>query len=241
MILDIIFVRHGISCGNAWAHTVYGVQTLYPDPELTKSGVKRSKELSASLIKKIDKQWKKEPFTICSSQMIRAQETAFYMLSLPLGKPINVIPHVGETGFTRDNYSLPQVEQLHIIMDRNPAVADMLIRGRDGRLNQTLWNKANLKDFIGWASAHPEFFAIGSDGHYRAVIFTHSNFIKSAFNMDTKINNNEAVHTIINTSKSESQLQYTYMPNPAVYQEFINECHDECLVSPCLYESPSQR
>jgi len=232
MIFEIIFVRHGISCGNAWAQTAYGMQTLYPDPELSKSGVDRSKVLSASLVENLRVLWPSEPFTVCASQMIRAQETAFYMLSSVLGLPIHVIPHVGETGLTLDNFALKHVDQVHIMMKRNPAVVDMLIKGHDGRLPQTLWNKSNYDLFIQWALKHPDFFAIGSDGRYRAVIFTHSNFLKATFKMDKKLDNNTAIFTVIDTSK-KSELQFEYLTNHGLSTEVINDCPDGCLKSPC--------
>lgn len=230
MIFEFLFVRHGLSCGNVWAKRAYGIQTLYPDPELTQSGIELSKSLSSMLIQKIESLWLKEQYSVCASQMIRAQETAFYMLSSGLDLPIHVLPHIGETGFTLDNYSLDQEAQIEIMKKRNSSVIMNLARGLDGRLEQTFWNKSNYELFTKWATKHLDFFTLGSDGRYRAVIFTHSNFLKTAFNMDKKIDNNEAIYTVFN-SDLETKT-YTYLPNE-IPNEISNECPDGCAVSIC--------
>ena len=54
MILDIVFVRHGLSCANTLAKAKYGMHLLYPDPELAQKGVEMSKLLSSTLIKNIN-------------------------------------------------------------------------------------------------------------------------------------------------------------------------------------------
>jgi hypothetical protein len=161
------------------------------------------------------------------------------MLSSTLDLPINVLPHIGETGFTLDNYSLEQETQIDIMKKRNSAVITNLARGLDGRLEQTFWNKSNYELFTKWVTTHLDFFKLGSDGRYRAVIFTHSNFLKTAFKMDKKIDNNEAIHTVFN-SDLETRT-YTYIPNE-LGSDLSKECPDGCTVSICsdIYDGVQQ-
>ena len=231
MILDIVFVRHGVSCANAWSRKSYGMHLLYPDPELTKDGVHTSKALSALLIKHIEQRWGSEQYSVGASRMIRAQETAYYMIASTFGLPINVMAHVGEAGLTRDNYSLPVADQVKILMGRNPGIVDLLLKGRDGREPQNMWDKANFGKFLIWAEKHPEYFVKGSDGHHRAVIFTHSHFLKHAFHMPMVLANNDAIHTVIDTSADVGLIRYENWPMNRL--EEVALCPDGCKISVC--------
>jgi broad specificity phosphatase PhoE len=231
MIYDLIFVRHGQSCANLLAKGGYGRQYLYKDPELSKQGVYVSKSLSASFIKNIYKRWEGEPFSVCTSQMIRAQETAFYMIASSLALPINVLPHVGEKGITLDNYAFPIEKQLEIMLHRNPAIADLVLKGLDGREKQTLFEKANFKKFLTWASLHPEYFVKGSDGVFRGVIFTHSHYIKEAFGLNFDMKNNEAIHTRFDIQNPPEKFRFEYWPIHDVFS--LDRCPDDCLISNC--------
>jgi broad specificity phosphatase PhoE len=208
MILDLIFVRHGQSCANVLSHIKVGIELFYPDPELTQAGIDTSKALSASLIKNVKKRWQDEPFSIGASRMIRAQETAFHMMASTLNMPINIIPHVGELGIVTSNYSIPVDEQIAFFKTKEPAIIDLLLKGKDAREPQNMWDKSDMYKFLKWAPEHPEFFELGSDGHYRAVIFTHSHFLLKAFNMTFVINNNDAMHSVIDTSKTVRRYEY---------------------------------
>lgn len=231
MILDIVFVRHGMSCANAWARKSYGAHLFYPDPELTSTGVNTSKALSALLIHHLEQRWGKEPYSIGASRMIRAQETAYYMIASTFGKPINVMAHIGEAGLSKDNYSLPVAEQVKILMDRQPGIVKLLLKGHDGREPQNMWDKANFEKFLTWAEGHPEYFELGSDGHFRAVIFTHSHFLKHAFHMPTVLANNDAIHTVIDTSKPLARRYETWPINN--HADAVDICPDGCKISVC--------
>jgi hypothetical protein len=231
MILDIVFVRHGVSCANAWSRKSYGMHLLYPDPELTKGGIDLSKALSALLIKHIEQRWGSELYSVGASRMIRAQETAYYMIASTFGLPINVMAHVGEEGVTTDNYSLPIADQVKILMGRNPGIVDLLLKGRDGREPQNLWTKANFGKFLIWAEKHPEYFVKGSDGHHRAVIFTHSHFLKHAFHMPMVLANNDAIHTVIDTSADVGLIRYEIWPFNL--SSAAESCPDGCKPSVC--------
>jgi hypothetical protein len=239
MILDIIFVRHGLSCANTLAKVKYGMHLLYQDPELANSGVEMSQSLSANLIKNIQTRWSNEPYTVGSSQMIRAQETAYYMIASTLNKPINIFPHVGESGFSSDNYSMPVDKQRSILSKRGSNILKLLDQGKDGREEQTFWEKANFSKFISWATENPDYFSIGSDGSYRAVIFSHSHFLSNAFNMKTVLNNNDALHTIIDTSKKPLPNRFEYWILNRGSKRFL--CPDGCRISVCTKKSAGRR
>jgi broad specificity phosphatase PhoE len=234
MLLDLVFVRHGISCANALSHKSYGAHLLYPDPELTKEGVSVSKGLSAVLIKYLGLRWGREPYSVGASRMIRAQETAYHMIASTFGLPINIIAHVGESGLSRDNFSLTTEEQVKLLFERSPAMVDLLLKGRDGREPQNIWDKSNFDKFLKWAALHPEFFSLGSDGRYRAVIFTHSHFLKHAFNMPHMLANNDAIHTIIDTDKvGTGSFRLRYETWTINRENPTYMCPDGCKITAC--------
>lgn len=232
MLLDVVFVRHGLSCANVLAKIPFGGHFLYPDPELTKQGIFMGKSLSATFIKNTFTIWGDEPYSICASQMIRAQQSAFYMIASSLGAPINVLPHIAETGITTDNYALPHAEQIHIMTDKDPAIVDLLLKGKDGRKKQSLFDKSNMNKFLAWATENPTYFAKGSDGVFRAVIFTHGHFLKGVFGLKFDMKNYEAIHTKIDTDKPESIKQrFQYWP---IHKSFgLANCPNECLITYC--------
>jgi len=238
MIFDLIFVRHGFSCANA-LKAKSRIHIFYSDPELTKVGIEQSKMSAESLMKRIETVWADEPYIVASSQMIRAQETAYYMISSKTNKPINIFPYVSEKGFTRDNYAMPRNDQLNILNQRNPHIVDLLMKGSDNREPQTIWSKSDIASFIKWASAHPNEFSLGSDGHYRAIIFTHSHFLKESFSMGVKIKNNDAIRTIIDTNNNVKSLTYDYWQLNTGYE--ISICPDGCRVSTCKKTGAGKR
>jgi len=232
MILDLVFVRHGLSCANALQNKRFGSHIFYRDPELTKAGVHMSKALSAALIKNLEARWSSEPYSVGASRMIRAQETAYHMICSTFGYPINIFPHVGEAGITRDNFSLATGEQIKIMKARYPGIVELLLKGRDGREPQNLFDKSNFAKFLAWAPEHPEWFGLGSDGHYRAVIFTHSHFLMSAFHMPMKLSNNDAVHVIIDTERM-GVLHPEVWPLSRGLNGSASTCPDGCLITAC--------
>jgi hypothetical protein len=232
MILDIIFVRHGLSCANVWSTKLYGSNIFYRDPELTNQGINTSKELSPILIKNITKIWDNQPYSIASSNMIRTQETAYYMLASVLNEPINIMPHICESWLSLDNYPLPKTDQTTILNEKIPALINLLEGGLDARNVHNSWNKSSFSKFLEWASLNPEYFRLGSDGSYRAVIFTHSHFIKNAFRMDKIINNNDAIHTIIDTS-DKTIRSHTKLSINSLALNSIESCPDGCKISYC--------
>jgi broad specificity phosphatase PhoE len=195
MILDLILIRHAQSCGNIWKAKSKFRQITYKDPEITEAGIKTSKRLSGVLGKKLKEAWGEQPYSVGSSQMIRAQETAYYMTD----RPINISPYVGEDGMTLDNYSLSKDAQRKIMGERNPKILAVLDKGIDSREKQTLSDKSSWSTFIKWAEKYPESFSKGSDSIYRAVIFTHSHFLMKALGLSKvdKLKNNNGYRIII--------------------------------------------
>jgi broad specificity phosphatase PhoE len=212
---------------------------FYSDPELTKLGIEKSKAANAALMKRLETVWAKEPYVVASSQMIRAQETAYYMISSETDKPINIFPFISEKGITRDNYAMPRSNQIDILNERNPHIVDLLTKGSDNREPQSIWTKSDLASFIKWASHNSNEFSLGSDGHYRAVIFTHSHFLKESFHMGEKVNNNDALHTIIDTTKPINDLKYDYWQLNTGSE--ISMCPNGCRVSTCKKVGSSRR
>ena len=197
MILDLIFIRHAQSCANIWKNKSKIRQLTYKDPELTDAGVKTSIKFNPILQMKIKELWNTQPYSICSSQMIRAQETAYYMAGN--NKPIHISPYIGEDGLSSDNYAFPKNVQRKILQTRNPEIIESLDKGIDLREKQTMSDKSSWSKFIAWANSNPKSFEKGNDGVYRAVIFTHSHFLQNAFKLSKKdkIKNNNGLHSII--------------------------------------------
>ena len=231
MIFDLIFVRHGQSCANAWQLKYYGAHIFYKDPELTQMGIDVSKMLAMSLQEHIAGRWSNEPYTIGASRRIRAQETAFYMLAQATNKPINVFPHIAEHGITRDNWSEAPTDQYAIMNRRNPDVCKLITRGQDYREPQSFRTKSNWALFMHRAVANPDAFAKGTDNTYRAVIFSHGHFLNSVFGFPYSMKNNDALNTVINTAIDYTSPRYEYWPLNR--STSIDMCPDNCISSPC--------
>jgi len=199
-IFNLIFIRHG-----------YRDEHLI-DPGLSKKGIEKSKNLSYKLIKKIKEFWKDQPYVIGSSNMIRTQETAYYMLAEKIEKPINIFPHIGEKGISIDNIGLGKVRQYEIISNQNPKIIELLDKGVDKRDRQNILNKSCWNTFIEWAVKNLDLFECGSDGVYRAVIFTHSDFLRSVFKLpeDQRGDNNSLFHIVFNTKDYKDELKFDY-------------------------------
>jgi len=183
---ELILIRHAESCANIWKTKSKLRQITYRDPEITESGIQTSLRLSKILQKKINMLWKNEPYSVCASQMIRTQETAYYMTK----KPINIVPHVAESGITLDNFAFTKERQREIMGGRNPKILEYLDKGIDSRERQTLKEKSSWPAFLKWADNNPKSFSIGSDNVYRALIFTHSHFLINSLGLKVKVKNN---------------------------------------------------
>jgi broad specificity phosphatase PhoE len=196
MIIDIIFIRHGLSKGNVLQQQLYGTHFFIRDPELAIKGIQRSRYLYPQLKDAINTFFNNNPYTINASCLLRSQETAFYMLAEFTNKPINVIPYICEFGFTLDNIPLPKISQYKILESRNPKIVANLKNGLC--FEESYEKKADWPDFVNWAKQNPEFFNLGPDGIFRAVIFSHSHFLQDIFWLKT-LENNNGIKVQINT------------------------------------------
>lgn len=248
MKLDILFIRHAFSCANVLGKKSKASQWRYSDPELTAIGIDISKKTSSRLIDTISKLWGDNEYTIGASQMIRTQETAYYMLAKPLDavSSINILPHIGEDGTGYDNWAFPREKQLQILANRNPDILNYF--GLDKSIKQSLNDKSSINLFIHWAEHNPSVFAKGSDGYYRAVVFTHSRFLKKWFG-PSRIKNNNGIRLRYDTEGFEVEKESnTINPYNRTRMEFIeswepidivgdlevsNKCPDGCRITTC--------
>jgi len=199
-IINLIFIRHGYR------------EYHFIDPGLSKIGIERSSKLSDKLINKIKDLWKDEPYVIASSNMIRTQETAYYMLAEKVEMPINIFPHIGEKGMSLDNIGYPRMKQREIIHERNSKIIELLDKGRDERGRQNFLNKSCWVDFINWTVKNLDLFECGSDVIYRAIIFTHSDFLRCLFKLpgEERGGFNSIYNTEFKISDYNKTLDFTY-------------------------------
>jgi hypothetical protein len=141
-----------------------------------------------------------------------SQETAFYMLADKLEKPINIFPHIGEKGMSLDNIGYPKEIQKKIILQNNSKIIKLLEKGNDERGRQNILNKSSWYDFIEWSIKNLDLFECCSDGIYRAVIFTHSDFLRTVFKLpnDEKGDYNSLYHVVFNTRNFKEDLKFDY-------------------------------
>jgi len=232
---NIIFVRHGVSCANVLNTGLVNRHIIYSDPELTNDGIIRSRKLSDNLIEKINELWGTNPYTIGSSNMIRAQETAYYMLAEKTGKKINIFPHLSEKGITLDNIGYSKTKQIEILNKRNPKIIEFLSNNIDKRDQQNIFNKSDWKSFIDWANNNTGYFEHGLDGEYRIVIFTHSDFLRSIFKLpkNKKVQNNGVVHTVFNSGDDINNLNFSYFNFEEIDIQLTHTCPDNCRMTSC--------
>lgn len=150
--IELIVVRHAFSCANQGKRYDRSKRfAYYLDPSISNIGVSDSITASYDLTKYIKSKWSAQnadalpEFGVLASTMIRAQQTAYYMLAGPLKKPISVVPGVGEkspkwkkvlsfTGVMNDNTPYPRDEQIAKHMAVNPYVRHSIAFGADYRV-----------------------------------------------------------------------------------------------------------
>lgn len=243
MRFELLFVRHGESCANAWQHINKLKQATYQDPELTTKG----RQISIVLYPKL-KKWLQERaqaaglssakdlnYTIGASDLMRSQMTAMYMLAFHEQLPINIMPFVGERGYSPDNLAFSHDNQRKFYESSLPDILPLLNAGKDARNKQGYLNKSNFPSFMEWAKQNTDFFGKGPDGVYRSIIFTHSQFLQSAFKTKdvegdpfSKITNNDLVYTVVDDAAQGSdgnynvfypKWKYVAMPKPDIGDE----------------------
>lgn len=179
MRFEFIFVRHAESCANAWEERTYVGQLVYKDPELTPRGVTRSNAKYPLIKETLDRYF--PSYTICSSPMLRAQQTAYHMLAKHVDKSINIVPFLNEYGITPNNLPYNKDRQITLIKTIEPNMLENLHEGKDSRHHQSIFNKTNYSKFLKWAKDHLDYFQKGDDDVYRSVIFTHGKLLRNIF------------------------------------------------------------
>lgn len=249
---EIFFVRHALSCANVWQERgILKAHLRYHDPEITSEGIRKS----IALGKKTHYPFKtenKEPFTIGSSVMLRAQQTAYLMFAKPMNQPMFVVPYIGEGFPTVDNMPASEEVQRKRYMSNAaytefPSLKYLLyekgydFRRNDGSLRDT-YPISSFSSFLNWLK-NPEnknFFARGSDDIYRAILVTHSGFMKANFPMDgvEKYKNNDGVLVRIRVDEGNPPIYEPYAYIPA---EAIPETPEICPDSACRAPPPCKK
>jgi broad specificity phosphatase PhoE len=227
---NILFVRHGIACHNVIPHDNKILDEVsYYDPELTNKGIERSIELFPILYKKIELYYNSQPYSIIASSLLRTQETAYFMLAKHVNKPINVAPHIAERSQVFTNFSLSKNEQVEILRKIDPEIINFLNRGKDDRELENVTTKSYPEMFYDWANSHLDFFEKGSDGIYRAVVYTHGGYIDTTFKIG--VDNNDIVYTSIN-SKNYKKPNFEYFRVKQIMPE-DKTCPTGCRITHC--------
>lgn len=208
---EIIFVRHAESCANAWGKKYYGTHILYPDPEITASGIKRSKQFYPILQEFIDEKWNNKKYTIAASAMLRAQQTAFHMIAKQKQLAIDIFPFVCEKNMTLDNIPLSKQKQVMYLQDTNPVLLKHLMEGDDYRNEQTSFNKSDFPSFKKWLEKNPHAVYADKDGIHRLILFTHSHFLHETFRLPhgKLITNNGFIFTRMTLATKSGSIEPT--------------------------------
>ena len=100
------------------------------------------------------------------------------------------------------------------------------------KLPDAMFDKSDFKKFLAWLVDNPKYFSKGSDGVFRAVIFSHGHFLKGVFGLNFDVKNNEAIHTKIDTDKPDSiGKRFEFWP---VNKDFgLADCPNDCRFSYC--------
>ena len=206
MIVDLLLVRHGYSCANAWKQKLPGLQGLYADPELTEQGKQLCEQRRGALTAAIDHYFHEHPYMIATSSMIRTQQTAYHMFLKGTDRKYTIIPHVAEEGITVNNFPLPAEQQKARL---GSSVLHHL--HEDLRGSTTVANKSNWPKCLAWIKAH---------GIRTAVIFTHGKFIQNALK-EKEASNNDIFYAKVDTATGTilEKKRLTGFPNPPVSVE----------------------
>jgi len=205
LIVEILFVRHGYSCANAWKKR-RGLYGFYSDPELTEEGIRLCRERKRDLMRAIETYFPENSYAIGTSCLMRTQETAYYMLMEGNDAlKYSIFRHVAEEGVGANNSPMDPEPQKDALEKRIPTIRDRI--RRDFRGQTDLRHKSNWSMFLEWIVDMAQYDrdvlfhkTETADGTvYRAVLFTHGNFMRH--NLDVKtVNNNDIVFARINAA-----------------------------------------
>jgi broad specificity phosphatase PhoE len=227
MILELIIVRHGLSCANTWKKRLRGIHLLYADPELTEHGVELCEERGPILQEHINHYFPDNSYKVGTSTMIRTQQTAYHMLLKGTEQRMTILPHIAETGITTNNYPLPAEVQRD---EMGPSVSHHIEadhRGKTDYFNKSDWNK-----FLNWVyhlgDERERVFHKTDFGVYCGVIFTHGHFMRQVLKVP-KIENNDMFYVQVDVTDKRIVEQTRLTKFPAVPAPFSKDT-DSCRI-----------
>jgi hypothetical protein len=226
---EILFVRHALSCANVWQRKgILKAHLRYQDPEITTEGIRKSIEIGSKILYPF-KTAQQEPFTLGASVMLRAQQTAYLMFGKRMKKPIFVLPYIGEGFTTLDNMpafleTQRKRYEANKAYQEQPSMYSLLVedpKAKDFRTKVGGWKRmlpiSDFSAFLDWIEKDEnlDYFAEGSDGVYRAILVTHSGFMKRNFPLKDveKYNNNDGVLVRIQVGEGSPIVEpFDYLP-----------------------------
>jgi len=168
-------VRHGISCANlAKKKGERLLQHTYTDPELTTWGRKKAKALGPYLEASLS-----DPFFIVgASCLLRAQQTAYYMLE---PERLVIVPYISEKGIGGENYAFSPKAQATILEQYTCGDINFAPK-RDWSYFDSAPNASvpNTNKFLAWLKNNYNKL-VGSSGKVIGtplVLFSHGIFIR---------------------------------------------------------------
>ena len=199
VIVEILFVRHGFSCANAWKKRK-GFYGFYLDPELTEGGIHLCRKRKPDLMNAIRQYFPGNSYKIGTSCLMRTQETAYYMLMEHTDLKYSIFPHIAEKGLGSNNSPMGWDAQKKALEKKIPHVGDRLHQDLRGKLT----HKSNWSYFLKWITDLSEkdretLFHKTEDGKYRAVVFTHGHFLRDNLHIKS-VENNDIIYTQINAT-----------------------------------------
>lgn len=228
--INILFVRHGFSCGNLVSQIAAGSKylkyhTLYRDPPLTQVGIEESKAVGIETREKLRK-GKYNIDIVASSGLLRAMQTASHMFHKEQDAPGVIKP-------TDRVFVLPFISELHKIPGDTPmepsAQADFLDR-YDQHANKRMFRiqtnkqdyaKSNYIQFLEWMGSNLSTMireaGIPSDQNVITIaIVSHGGFMRNKITNTPKhkMDNNDSFMMHFKYTQSSEQL------TPAKYGKF---------------------
>jgi len=229
--VELIIVRHGYSCQNAWKsidqrderEPEKRINGYYPDPELTSEGIRLCESRRNSLSKVIQKRFPDKSYTVATSCLARTQQTAYYMLLKGTRQRYSIFPHVAEDADKRYNYPLECKEQQELL---GPVVKHLY---RDERGLVESDTKSNWSLFLKWITSlsdkdREDLFYKTKDGVYRTVLFTHYQLIEHALGEKIKPANNDVFLMNIDTDYPGAMTYEHLVKNKPVKSESVEGC-----------------
>jgi len=222
-MLELILVRHGLSCANVWKQKLPPLHKIYSDPELTERGKELSEERRDTLKEILHSYFPNGSYKVGTSCLIRAQQTAYHMLLKHTEKQFSILPHIAENGFMYNDYPFPSETQKTILGPTVYSHIDSDFRGK-----VVLKDKSDWSSFLRWLYAHKdEVCAKTEDNHYRLVIFTHGGFIRHSLHEKDKVQNNDIFYVKVEGDRIVEKKRLTTFPT---LSKEIRQSTDGCRI-----------